>query len=259
MPHADLTDVRINYRVDGPPDAPWLTMSNSLGCDLDLWDPQLPALAARFRVLRYDTRGHGASSAPPPPYSMAKLGGDVIALLDLLGIERTHFCGLSMGGMVGIRLALAAPARIDRLALCSTGAKIGSADGWNARIGAVHTSGMAAIADMVMERWFKPAFIRDNPHEMARLRAVFGGLPADGYAACCAAGRDYDARPEIAAIRAPTRVICGKHDLATPPADAKFIVEHVAGARYVELDAAHLSNIEQPTEFLAALIGHLDA
>ena len=259
MPHADLHGVRINYMVDGPPGAPWLTLSNSLGTDFEMWSPQVPALVQRFRVLRYDTRGHGASSVPAVPWSIASLGADVIGLLDHLGIERTHFCGLSMGGMIGIRLALAAPGRIDRLVLCDTGARIGSADGWNARIGAVHTSGMAAIADMVMERWFKPAFIRDNPHEMARLRAVFDRLPADGYAACCAAVRDYDARPEIAAIRAPTLVICGKHDLATPPADAKFIVEHVAGAKYVELDAAHLSNIEQPTEFLAALIGHLDA
>src|SRR6185437_7808870 len=143
MPHADLHGVRINFMVDGPPGAPWLTLSNSLGTDFDMWSPQVPALVQRFRVLRYDTRGHGASSAPAPPWSIASLGADVIGLLEHLGIERTHFCGLSMGGMVGIRLALAAPARIDRLALCSTGAKIGSADGWNARIGAVHTSGMA--------------------------------------------------------------------------------------------------------------------
>lgn len=259
MPHADIGGARINYLVDGPPGAPWLTLSNSLGTDFEMWSPQIPALVQRFRVLRYDTRGHGASSAPPAPYTMAALGADVIGLLDHLAIERTHFCGLSMGGMTGIRLGLAAPDRIDRLVLCNTGARIGAADAWNARISAVHTSGMDAIADMVMERWFRPAFIRANPHEMARLRAVFEKLSPDGYAGCCAAVRDYDARPEVAAIRAPTLVIAGTHDVAAPPVDAKYIVEHVAGARYVELDAAHLSNIEQPTDFLAALIGHLAA
>jgi 3-oxoadipate enol-lactonase len=259
MPHADLGHVRINYMVDGPPGAPWLTLSNSLGTDFEMWSPQVPALAQRFRLLRYDTRGHGASSAPPAPYSIAALADDVTGLLDHLDVERTHFCGLSMGGMTGIRLGIAAPARIDRLVLCSTGAKIGVADAWNARISAVHTSGLAAIAGTVMERWFTPAFIRDNPHEYARLRAVFEKSSRDGYAACCAAIRDYDARPEIAAIRAPTLVIAGAHDLATPPSDAKYLTDHIAGAKSVLLDAGHLSNLEQPTEFLAALVGHLGA
>ena len=214
MPHADLTDVRINYRVDGPADAPWLTLSNSLGCDLDLWDPQLPALAARFRVLRYDTRGHGVSSAPPPPYSMAKLGGDVIALLDLLGIERTHFCGISMGGLTGIWLALHAAPRLDRLALCSTAGAIGGAESWNARISAVHTSGIPSIAVALVERWFSREFLRNHPHDVARRRAGLERTSAEGYASGCAAIRDYDARPEIAAIRLPTLVIS-----ATPMAD----------------------------------------
>jgi 3-oxoadipate enol-lactonase len=208
-------------------------------------------------VLRYDTRGHGASSTPPAPYSIAALGDDVIRLLDHLQVERTHFCGLSMGGMTGIRLGLAAADRVDRLVLCNTGAKIGVADSWNARISAVHTSGMAAIAGTVMERWFSPAFIRDSPHEVARMRAVLEKSSPAGYAACCAAIRDYDARAEIAAIRAPTLVIAGARDLATPLVDGRFIAEHVPNARYIELAAAHLSNIEQPTEFLVALIGHL--
>jgi 3-oxoadipate enol-lactonase len=259
MPHADLAHVRLNYRVDGPPHAPWLTLSNSLGTDLDMWAPQVPALIERFRVLRYDVRGHGASSAPPPPYSIATLAGDVIALLDLLGIERTHFCGLSMGGMTGIRLALAAPSRIGRLVLASTGARIGSADAWNARISAVHTTGLASIADAIMERWFTRAFREANPHEIARFRSVLVKCAPDGYAACCAAVRDYDARPELAAIRAPTLAIAGTHDPGTPPSDLRAIVERVPGARYAELDASHLSNVEQPTDFLAAVIGHLDA
>lgn len=261
MPHADLTDVRINYRVDGPPDAPWLTMSNSLGCDLDLWDPQLPALAARFRVLRYDTRGHGASSAPPPPplCTMATLGGDVIALLDLLGIERTHFCGISMGGLTGIWLALHASSRLDRLALCNTAGRIGVAEAWNARISAVHTSGIASISHALLEIWFGERYLHEHPHDVARYRAVLEKCSVDGYASCCAAIRDYDARPELAAIRVPTLVIAGTHDLSTPPVDGHFIADHVPGARYVELDAAHISNVERPAEFLAALVGHLTA
>ncbi len=259
MPHADLTDVRLNYRIDGPIDAPWLTLCNSLGCDLDLWDPQLPALAARFRVLRYDTRGHGASSAPPPPYSMAALGGDVIALLDLLGIERTHFCGISMGGLTGVWLALHAAARLDRLALCSTAGRIGGTESWNARISAVHTSGIPAIAGALVERWFSPGFLRDHPHDIARLRTVLEKTSPEGYASCCAAIRDFDARPEIAAIRAPTLVISATHDVSTPPPDGHFIADRVPGARYVELDAGHISNVERPTEFLAALVGHLTA
>ena len=257
MPHADIDGVRINYLVDGPPGAPWLTLSNSLGADFEMWSPQVPALVQRFRVLRYDTRGHGASSVPPAPYSIAALAGDVVGLLDHIGIERTHFCGLSMGGMTAIRLALAAPARIDRLALCNTGAKIGAAEAWNTRIGAVRASGIAPIADAVLERWFSPAYARANPHEIARMRAALERMSADGYAACCGAVRDYDARAEIAAIRAPTLVIGGTLDVSTPPSDARFIVEHVAGARYVELASGHLSNIEQPADFLAALIGHL--
>ncbi|HEV8500650.1 MAG TPA: 3-oxoadipate enol-lactonase [Casimicrobiaceae bacterium] len=259
MPHADFAHARINYRVDGPPSAPWLTLSNSLGTDLDMWAPQVPALIERFRVLRYDTRGHGASSAPAAPYSIPALADDVVALLDHVGAERTHFCGLSMGGMIGIRLALAAPRRIDRMVLANTGAKIGSAEGWNARISAVHTTGLATIADGIMERWFVRAFREAHPHEIARMRDVLVKASPDGYAACCAAIRDYDARPELAAIRAPTLAIAGAHDGPTPSSDLRFIAEHVPGARYVELDAAHLSNIEQPTDFVAALVGHFTA
>ncbi len=257
MPHADIAGARINYLVDGPRDAPWLTLSNSLGTDFEMWSPQIPALVQRYRVLRYDARGHGASSVPPAPYSMAMLADDVVGLLDHLGVARTHFCGLSMGGLTGIRLALAAGGRIDRLVLCNTAACIGTTDAWNARISAVHTSGMASIADMVIERFFSARYRRDVPHEVARVRAVLEKTSAAGYTACCAAVRDYDARAEIAAIRAPTLVITGKEDVSTPPADGRFIAEHVPGARCVELATAHLSNIEAPDDFLAALIGHL--
>ncbi|MEO8849954.1 MAG: 3-oxoadipate enol-lactonase [Casimicrobiaceae bacterium] len=257
MPHADLPGARINYLVDGPRDAPWLTLSNSLGTDFEMWSPQVPALVQRFRVLRYDTRGHGASSVPPAPYTIPGLADDVVGLLDHLGVARTHLCGLSMGGLTAIRLALAAPERIDALVLCNTAARIGVVAAWDARISAVHTSGMESIADTVIERFFSASYMRRVPHEVARVRAVLEKTSAQGYAACCAAVRDYDARPEITAIRARTLVIAGTHDMSTPPAEGRHIAERVPGARYVELDAAHLSNIEQPDDFLAALIGHL--
>ncbi|MEP7061817.1 MAG: 3-oxoadipate enol-lactonase [Betaproteobacteria bacterium] len=259
MPHADLADVRINYRIDGPADAPWLTLSNSLGADLDMWSPQVPALIERFRVLRYDTRGHGATTAAPLPFSIAALAADVVALLDHVGVARTHFCGLSMGGMIGIRLALAHAGRIDRLVLANTGAKIGDIEAWNARISAVRTAGLATIADTILERWFTRGFRDAHPHELVRLREVMVKSSPDGYCACCGAIRDYDARPEIAAISTPTLVIAGTHDRSAPPADAHFLHLHIAGSSYTELDAAHVSNIEKPDDFLAALVPFLEA
>ncbi len=257
MPHLDRAGLRINYAVDGPPGAPWLTLSNSLGADLEMWSPQVPALCERFRVLRYDTRGHGASSGPEGPYSIAMLADDVVALLDHFGAARTHFCGISMGGMTGIRLALAHRARIDRLVLANTGAKIGSAEAWNTRIGAVNTAGLATIADGILERWFTKGWREAHPHELARLRAIMVASSPEGYVACCAAVRDYDARPELAAVAAPTLVIAGTHDASTPPSDARYLAGHIPGARLVELDCAHISNIELPDDFLAAVVPHL--
>ncbi len=255
MPYADLNDVRLHYRLDGPEDAPVLMLSNSLGTTLDMWAPQLPVLAQRFRVLRYDSRGHGGSQLTPGPYTINQLAGDAVGLLDALGIGRTHFCGLSLGGMVGQWLGVHAPERIDRLILCNTAARIGPPELWNTRIEAVRQGGMDAITEAVLGRWFTAGFL-DNP-AVAPLRTMLLAASAEGYMACCAAVRDMDQRDSIARISRPTLVIAGSHDLATPPADGRFLVERIAGAEYLQLDAGHLSNVEQAERFTAAVLAFL--
>jgi 3-oxoadipate enol-lactonase len=257
MPFADLADVRLHYRFDGPVGAPVLMLSNSLGTDLAMWEAQMPRLTRDHRVLRYDTRGHGQSAVTPGPSTIEYLGRDVVALLDQLALDRVTFCGLSLGGMTGMWLGIHAPARIARLVLANTTARIGSPDAYNARIDQVNASGMAAISDAVLARWFTPAFIAREPATVATVKAMLERTPAAGYVACCAAVRDMDQRDEVDAIAAPTLVIAGTHDGATPPADGRFVTERIPGARLVELDAAHLSNIEAAPAFNAALASFL--
>jgi 3-oxoadipate enol-lactonase len=253
MPFADVTGARLHYRFDGPDNAPTLLMSNSLGTNLGMWDPQTPALAAHYRVLRYDSRGHGQSTVTHGPYDIAQLARDALGLLDALRIDRAMFCGLSMGGMVGQWLGANVPQRIGKLALCNTAAQIGAADVWNARIDAVSQGGMASIADGVIARWFTPAFAAAAPDAIAKARNMLLTTPANGYIASCAAVRDMDLRESAERIVVPTLVIAGTHDAATPPAAGRFLAEKVAGARYVELSAAHLSNIEAEADFTRAL------
>jgi 3-oxoadipate enol-lactonase len=257
MAFARLPHVRLHYEVDGDrADFP-LVLSNSLGATLEMWEPQLPTLVPRFRVVRYDSRGHGESEIPRGPYAIDDLGRDVLDLLDVLHIERAHFCGLSMGGAVGLWLGVHAPERIERLVVANTGAKIGSADLWNARIDAVRKGGTASIASAVLSRWF-PRSLMDQPTPIvARMRATFDGLSSEGYAACCAAVRDLDLRRAVHRIHAPTLVIAGSDDHATPPEDARFIVGEIGGARYVELPASHLSNIQAAPAFTQALLQFL--
>jgi 3-oxoadipate enol-lactonase len=249
MPFAQLPDVRMHYDLAGPAGAPALVFSNSLGATLTMWDPQLPALQKQFRVLRYDTRGHGESSVTPGPYSIERLARDVLALLDELKLDRVYFCGLSMGGQTGMWLALNAATRIHKLILCNTAAKIGTPQMWNSRIEAVQKSGMKSIATAVMERWFSATYRANCPEVVATIKLIFGSLDPDGYIANCAAVRDFDARETIAAITVPTLVIAGTHDAATTPGDGRYLADRIAGARYLELNAAHLSNIEDPEHF----------
>lgn len=257
MPFTDLDGIRIHHRLDGPDAAPILVLASSLGTDHRLWEPQLFALAARFRVLRYDARGHGASSVPPGPWDVARLGRDVLGLLDRLGIPEVLFCGLSLGGMVGMWLGVNAPGRIRRLVLANTAARLGPPSAWDARIASVRESGMAAVAEGVLGRWFTPAFRRARPAEVERCREMLVATPPEGYAAACAVVRDMDQRSAIAAIRAPTLVVAGASDQATPPADGRFLAENIPGARYVELDAAHLSNVEAAGPFTDAVVRFL--
>ena len=259
MPFAAISDARIHYRIDGAPDAPVLVLSNSLGTDLEMWESQLSALARERRVLRYDARGHGQSGVTPGPYTIERLGRDVVALLDHLQLDRVDFCGLSMGGMIGMWLGIHASSRLRKLVLANTAARIAPPDLWNARIDKVNAGGMAAISDGVLARWFTPAFIAREPGTLAAMKAMMERMPAAGYVACCAAVRDMDQRAAVAGIITSTLVIVGEHDAATPPADGRFLAMRIPGARVVELPAAHLSNVEEASAFTAALSSFLNA
>jgi 3-oxoadipate enol-lactonase len=248
--------VHLHYRIDGDSAGPPLVLSNSLGAALEMWEPQMAALA-RFRVVRYDSRGHGQSDVPRGPYSIDDFGNDVLGLLDTLGIERAHFCGLSMGGAIGLWLGVNAPERIDRLVVANTGAKIGNADSWNGRIDAVRRDGMASIAPAVLSRWFSHASMAQPTPLVAKLRKTFEATSSDGYASACAAVRDLDLRRVVHRIHVPTLVITGSEDVSTPPADGRFLAEHIRGARYVELEAPHLSNIQAASAFTQALLHFL--
>lgn len=250
-------DVSIHYRLEGPEDAPVLVMSNSLGTDHTMWDPQMPALLQRFRVLRYDTRGHGRSSIPKAPYQVDRLGKDVIALMDHLDIPRAMFCGLSMGGMTGMWLGVHAPERFSKLVLCNTAARIGTPQIWNDRIAIVRKSGMAAITPGGIQRWLTEAFIKANPAVVEKVSAMLLATNPEGYCLACGAVRDMDQRESVAAIRAPTLVIAGTYDVPTPAADGKVLADTIPDARYVELPAAHLSNVEVVADFTKELTGFL--
>jgi 3-oxoadipate enol-lactonase len=249
MPIARVNGCHIHYEIAGPANAPALVLSNSLGTNFGMWDAQIPELRKHFRVLPYDTRGHGQSEVTPGPYSFEQLGRDVLALAETLDIDKFSFCGVSMGGATGMWLGINAGNRLRKLALCSTAAKIGNADTWNARIEAVRNGGTKSIAAATMERWFTARLREREPQTVERIKHMVESTSPDGFIACCEALREADFRDSISKIRTPTLVISGTHDPGTPPADGKFLAKQIAGARYVELDAAHLCNIEQQDQF----------
>lgn len=253
----ELPGLRMRYALSGAAGAPIVVLSHSLGTDLSLWDPQLAAFESRFRVLRYDCRGHGLTSVPPGPYALEQLGRDVLGLLDALQIPRARFCGLSIGGLVGMWLGIHAGERILKLALCNTAAQIGSAERWNARIETVRSQGIAAIAAETLERWFTPAFRARSPETVAAIGRTLEATPVEGYLGCSAAIRDADLRHQVAAISTPTLVVSGAHDPATPPDQGRQLAAGIARARYVELEASHLSNIEAAAAFDAELLRFL--
>jgi 3-oxoadipate enol-lactonase len=249
MPFVEIAAGRVHYQLDGPEDAPTIALSNSLGATLSMWTPQVAPFSRTFRVLRYDTRGHGLSAAPPGPYTMEDLGGDAIGLLDALKIERAHFCGISMGGVIGLWLGIHAADRLNRLVVCNSAARVGTADAWNSRMAAVRSEGMKAVAPGLMERWFTASFRAKNPTIVESVRQMVLQAPVDGYLACCAAVRDVDLRGQVAQVKPRTLVIAGASDAVAPPAEGKFLTEQIPGARYVELEAAHLSNVEAAAKF----------
>lgn len=248
---------RLHHRLDGPADAPVLVLSGSLGTPHAMWDAQAPELAERFRLLRYDQRGHGESEVPPGPYEIADLGRDVLALLDELGIERASFCGLSIGGMTGMWLGINAPERLERLVLSSTAAFFPPREQWDERAETARSEGVAALADGALDRWFTPRFHEQRPEEIERVRAMLGSTPGEGYAGCCEAIRDMDLRAELGRIQAPTLVIAGQDDPSTPPEKGEEIAAAVPGARLRVLEhARHIANVEQPRQFTDALLEH---
>lgn len=260
MPFAALDDgCRLFYRLEGPADGPALILSNSLGADHMMWQAQAEALSPHMRVLRYDSRGHGASDVPTGLYSLERLGNDVLGLAGHLGLERFIFCGLSMGGLIGQWLAVHAPQRLDKLVLADTSAQFPPPSMWEERMAAIGAGGMAAIAEAVLGRFFSPDFHQARPGVVEDFRRVLLNMDAGGYLGCCAAIKAADLSAEISAIATPTLVICGRHDLSTPPERGEFIAGQIKDARLEVLDAAHLSNVEQAAAFtalLAAFVGH---
>jgi 3-oxoadipate enol-lactonase len=237
--------------------APWLLFCNSLGTDLHMWDAQATELAQHFRVLRYDARGHGQSTTPPPPYSLADLGRDALALLDALNIERAHFCGLSIGGLTGQWLGIHAGSRFDKMVFCATAAKIGTAEGWSARIAAVKANGLAALTTATAERWFTPTFNAEHADVAANILDTFVKVDPEGYNGCCAALVDTDLREQIQTITRPVLAISGDDDAVAPPSDLKYIADHVQTGRHVSLPGRHIVNLESAPAFNAALLGFL--
>jgi 3-oxoadipate enol-lactonase len=253
--------IDVNYTLEGPDGAPVVTFSHSLAADLTMWDPQAAAFQSRYRVLRYDTRGHGGTDAPNEAYTFDQLADDARALLEALGIERTHFVGLSMGGMIGQTLALRHPGVVNGLVLCDTSSAMppDAPAMWGERIAAAREGGMAALADGTLERWFTPKFLADHPDVIAPVRAQILATPVDGFSGCGNAIMHLNLTDQLPAITAPTLVMVGEEDPGTPVAVHEVIRDQIPGAKLVVLPSAmHLSNIEQAEKFNGALGEFLD-
>ena len=250
--------VTLHHTLEGTENTPVLVVSNSLGTTLRMWDDQAPALLERFRLLRYDHRGHGNSPVPPGPYKIDDLGRDVLTLLDRLEVERFSYCGLSVGGAVGMWLASEIPERVERLVLCCTAARFAPPEQWDERAETVRADGVGAIADAVLERWFTTPFRKSHPGVIEWAGGMLRNTPAEGYAGYCEAIRDADLRSRLGAIRAPTLVVAGADDPAAPPEEAQLIRGSIPGARLVVVEqAAHLANVEQPEAITQAVLEHL--
>jgi 3-oxoadipate enol-lactonase len=247
-----------HHETSGPDGVPVLVLGGSLGTDVRMWDGQLP-LAERLRLVRYDHRGHGGSGLPPPPYEIADLAQDVVELMDALGVQRASHCGLSLGGMVGMWLAANAPERVDRLVLLCTSAHMPPASAWRERAEAVLAAGSTeAIADVIVGRWLTPGFAAVHPEMRAKLRAMLASIDPFGYAACCGAIERMDLRDELARIGAPTLVISGSDDPATPVAHQRAIAAAIPGARHeLVRPAAHLAAVERPDVVNRLILEHL--
>lgn len=251
-------DVRLAVRADGSPDATALLCCNSIGTGMELWNPQIAAWSTQRRVLRFDQRGHGASEAPPSPYRIDDLGRDALAVLDAYGVEQADLCGLSLGGIVALWVAIHHPRRVRRLVLACTAAKVGTEESWRARAQSVLAGGTSSIADMVMERFFSADFRDHHPQAVAAARERLTDMLDEGYLGCCLALSAADLRAELDQVTAPTLVLAGGADEATPPRVVRELYEGLPDARWRELEGVgHLANLEAPEEFARAVLDHL--
>jgi 3-oxoadipate enol-lactonase len=257
MPTIDADGCPINVEIDGRDGAPVLMLSNSLGTNLHMWDAQASEWAKHFRLVRYDRRGHGKSGVPKGPYSMERLGRDVLAVLDALKIEKINWCGLSMGGMVGMWLGANAPERINKLILSNTNAYYADKSPWADRIKTVRENGLASIVGMNMERWFTKGFRDSHPKVIADFTTMFVATKVEGYVGCVEAIRDMDHRPLLPKIKTPTLIIAGRHDPATTVAQGEYLRDNIPGATMTVLDAAHISNVEQPALYTKTVLDYI--
>lgn len=256
MPFVDAGGFKLHYLLDGDPSYPTVLLSNSLGADLSMWDAQMEALLPAFRVLRYDTRGHGQSECPDGPSKLTDLGHDVLMLLDALAIDQVHLCGVSLGGLTGMWIGLHAPDRVRSLVLSNTAAKVGTPEVWKDRISKVEVGGLASIADIVVPRWFTSSF-QQRSNALSPAKAMLLDCSSCGYLSASAALRDADLRPHIHQLTIPTLVISGEDDLVTPPSDGHALEAAIPGAIFRQVPGAHLSNIEEPAFYNAVLVSFL--
>ena len=250
--------VDVHYRVEGQPGAPVLVLSHAMGTSMDLWEPQMPRLLHNFRVVRYDHRGHGRSPIPPGPYQLRDLGRDLLTLLDRLELARVSFCGISLGGMVGLWFAAHEPARLDRLVICCAAPRMLHPEDYAARAETVRRDGMASVADAVLARWFTSNFMSSQPDTVESIRRLLVSTPPEGYAATCEALAEMDQGEDLPRIMAPTLVIAAEKDQSTPPEQSQEMAKRIPHARLAIIPAAsHLASIEQPEAVTGQIVEHL--
>jgi 3-oxoadipate enol-lactonase len=257
MPTIQANGCPINVVVEGPENAPVLMLSNSLGTTHAMWQPQLDAFKQHFRLVRFDRRGHGASGVPKGPYTMEELARDALAVLDGLGLKKVNWCGLSMGGMEGMWLGANAPERFERMVLCNTSAQFPDRKIWDDRLRFARENGLAAMVGANMERWFTKGFREREPKTIAWITEMFLTTPLEGYIGCGEAVRDMDHRALLPNIKVPTLVIAGRHDPATTLQAGEYLRDHIPGVAFTVLEAAHISNVEQPVAFSNAVLEFL--
>jgi 3-oxoadipate enol-lactonase len=251
-------DLTLEVVVDGDPAAPPLVLVHSAGADHRMWDRNLSAIRDRFRLIRYDARGHGGSDVPPSPYTLDELGGDLVALLDALGVGRTHVVGASLGGVVALWLAARHPDRVDAAVFAGTAARIGTPAAWEQRAELVRRGGTDAVVDLVMTRFFSERFRRERPDVIAGFVEVLRRQSPEGYVGTCAALRDADLRDDLSSVAAPSLVVVGDEDVSTPPTDAEHLRASIDGARLAVVEGAgHLCTVERPDVF-GAIVEHLN-